>query len=325
MSRYIIRRILFSIPVLLISTIIVFAVVRSTYDPVAAIAFNPRATPEDIQQLRTELGLDRSPVEQYWMWLGDFVRGDWGTSLIANRPVYPQIMEALGNTAILGGIGIAVSLLLGIGIGAISALRQYSLFDYITTGGAFFGLSLPTFWFALMVQLVFAVYLTRWLGRTEPIFYTTGMSTPGTEGFDLVDRLQHLALPVLVLAVQIVAVYSRYMRASLLEVLQKDYMRTARAKGLRERRVIFRHGMRNALIPVTTQIAIDIGLIASGLIVTETIFGWPGMGLLFIDAVQLGDYLVILPWMVVTVAFVILFNLIADILYAVLDPRIRYA
>jgi peptide/nickel transport system permease protein len=140
-----------------------------------------------------------------------------------------------------------------------------------------------------------------------------------------VDRLRHLALPVIVIAVQVIAVYSRYVRASMLEVLQSDYLRTARAKGLRERRVVIRHAMRNALIPLTTQVALDIGAIAGGLIVTETIFSYPGMGQLFIDNLESGDYLVILPWLMVTVAFVILFNLVADILYAVLDPRIRYA
>jgi peptide/nickel transport system permease protein len=139
------------------------------------------------------------------------------------------------------------------------------------------------------------------------------------------DRIRHLVLPVTVLAVQIIAVYSRYMRASLLEVLQSDYMRTARAKGLRERIVITRHAMRNAMIPITTQLAIDIGLIAGGLIVTETIFAWPGMGRLFIQAAEIGDYQVVLPWMMITVLFVIVFNLVADIMYAVLDPRIRYA
>lgn len=325
MGRYIIRRVVYSIPVLLIASIAVFAVIRATYSPTAAIALNPRATPETIQKFKEDLGLDKSATQQYWIWLKGFVRGDWGESLITNRAVFPDIKEAAANTLVLGLTGLALSLLLGVGIGALSALRQYSLFDSAATGGAFFGLSMPTFWFALMVQLLFGVYLTRWLDLSGPIFYTNGMSSPSAESFDLIDRLRHMALPVLVLAVQIVAVYSRYMRASLLEVLQSDYMRTARAKGLRESRVIVRHGMRNALIPITTQLALDVGVVLGGLIVTETIFAWPGMGLLFIDAVGLGDYPIILPWMMVTVSFVILFNLVADLLYAVLDPRIRHA
>ncbi len=151
------------------------------------------------------------------------------------------------------------------------------------------------------------------------------MSVPGSAGFDLVDRLRHLALPAIVLAVQLVAVYSRYMRASMLEVLGSDYLRTARAKGVRERQVIVNHGMRNALIPITTQAAIDFGSLAAGLIATEAIFQWPGMGALFVRAMNDGDYAIALPWVMLTMAFVIVFNLVADILYAVLDPRIRYA
>jgi peptide/nickel transport system permease protein len=181
------------------------------------------------------------------------------------------------------------------------------------------------FWFALILQLVFGVYLVRWLHLNEPIVFTAGMAKPGSVGFDPIDRLRHLALPAIVLAVQLIAVYSRYMRASMLEVLSSDYLRTARAKGLRERRVVINHGMRNALIPLTTQAAIDIGGLAAGLIATEAIFQWPGMGALFVRAMVDGDYAIALPWVMLTMAFVIGCNLVADLLYAVLDPRIRYA
>lgn len=325
MWRYIARRVIYSIPVLLVSSVLVFIVIKLTSDPVAAASLSPRFRPEDLVRLRADLGLDRPPVEQYVSWLGDFVRLDWGKSIITNRPVFPDMMEAFKNTIILGLAGVGLSLVVGVGIGIYSALRQYSSFDYFATGMAFLGLSLPTFWFALMVQLILGVYLTRWLGLSQPLFYTTGMRTPGVEGFHLFDLLRHMTLPTLVLAVQIIAVYSRYMRSSMLEVLQADYLRTARAKGVRERRVLVRHGMRNALIPLTTQVALDVGAIAGGLIITETIFSWPGMGRMFIDAIDLGDYTVVLPWVMITVAFVILFNLVADILYAALDPRIRYA
>jgi peptide/nickel transport system permease protein len=253
------------------------------------------------------------------------VRGDWGRSLLSRRPVGADIRQALVNTVILGVVAILFSLLVGVSIGVYSALRQYSFFDTMSTGAAFVGLSIPNFWFALLLQLFFGLYITKWFHLTEPIFYTAGMLKPGSAGFDVVDRLRHLFLPMLVLAVQIIAVYSRYMRTSMLEVLHSDYLRTARAKGLRERRVILRHAMRNALIPLTTQIALDVGAIAGGLIITETIFEWPGMGRLFVESMGRGDYLVVLPWIMVTVTFVILFNLVADILYAVLDPRIRYA
>jgi peptide/nickel transport system permease protein len=325
MGRYILRRLIYAIPVLLISSVLVFVVVHATADPLGAARLNPRIRPEDIARVREALGLDRSGFQQYMTWLGHFLTGDWGTSLASNRPVAPDIRSALWNSAVLGVVATVVSLTIGVAIGLYSSLKQYSAFDYVATGGAFLGLSLPVFWFALIVQLFFGVYLTRWFHLSEPIFYTAGMVKPGTFGFDLLDRIRHLFLPVLVLSVQVVAVYSRYMRASMLEVLQSDFLRTARAKGLKERRVVIRHAMRNALIPITTQVALDVGAIAGGLIITETIFAWPGMGSLFIDAISDGDYMVILPWLMVTVTFVIVFNLVADILYAILDPRIRYA
>jgi peptide/nickel transport system permease protein len=325
MFRYIIRRMLFAIPILLISSILVFLVVRSTIDPISGYAVNPRVSQADLARLRHEFGLDKSLYGQYTTWLAKFIRGDWGTSLLSNRAVFPDIRSAMANTLLLGVVAVIFSLIVGVGIGVYSALRQYSLFDHVSTGAAFIGLSIPNFWFALLLQLFFGLYLTRWFNLREPIFFTAGRNTPGTFGFHPLDIARHLVLPMLVLAVQIIAVYSRYMRASMLEVMHSDYLRTARAKGLRERRVIVGHAMRNALIPLTTQVAIDVGAIAGGLIITEFVFAWPGMGQFFVSAMNRGDYLQVLPWVMVTVSFVILFNLVADILYAVLDPRIRYA
>jgi peptide/nickel transport system permease protein len=290
----------------------------------AALRTNPRISQHDIIEYKKVLGLDKPAHQQYLTWLGNFARGRWGTSLLTQRPVAPDIREALANTAILAVVSTLISLVVGIGIGLLSAVRQYSAFDYAATGGAFVGLSIPVFWFALIVQIVFGLYITNWFHLREPIFFTAGMYRPGSFGFDPLDRIRHLVLPVMVLCVQIIAVYSRYMRASMLDVLGSDYLRTARAKGLSERRVLFRHAMRNALIPLTTVVAIDLGALAGGLIVTETIFEWPGMGRLFIDSMSRGDYAVILPWMMVVVTFVIGFNLLADILYTVLDPRIRH-
>ncbi|MGD2045600.1 MAG: ABC transporter permease [Gemmatimonadota bacterium] len=325
MLRYAIRRLLFSIPVLLLSSILVFTVVHATADPLAMMRSNPRVSQEDVMRVRQQLGLDRSGPAQYVSWLSHFVRGDWGTSLITGASVGSEIRSALVNSAVLGIAGIVVSLLFGVTIGVLSALRQYSTFDNVATGGAFLGLSIPNFWFALMLQIVFGLYLTRWFNLSEPIVFTAGMTSPGSTGFHPVDLLRHLALPALVLSVQIVAIYSRYTRASMLEVLHADYLRTARAKGLKERRVIFHHALRNALIPLTTQLGIDVGAMAAGLIITEQIFQWPGMGRFFITAMNNGDYPQILPWLMITVTFVIVFNLLADITYAILDPRIRYA
>src|SRR4051812_11843988 len=326
MVKFTIRRLIYSVPVLVIASVLVFVVVRTTVDPTAAISFNPRVRPEDIARYKRELGLDKSGFEQYISWLSHFVRGDLGKSLITQASVWPTLRTALYNTLVLGLFAVFFSLIIGIGIGVYSAVKPYSAFDYIATGGAFFGISIPTFWFGLLAQLVFGLYLTRH-GVTingEPVFYTAGMFKPGTTGFSPVDRMRHMALPALVLGVQLVAVYSRYVRASMIEVMGSDYLRTARAKGIRERRLIFKHGVRNGLIPLTTQAAIDIGALAGGLIVTEQIFQWPGMGTLFLDSMENGDYAIILPWVVIIVGFVIIFNLIADLLYAVLDPRIRY-
>jgi peptide/nickel transport system permease protein len=243
---------------------------------------------------------------------------------VSGRPVGPDIREAMTNTMVLGITAFVLSLVLGISIGIFSAVRQYSFFDYLATGSSFLGLSMPTFWFALILQIVFGLYVTSWLHLGTPIFPTAGLFSPGVAGFNLVDRIRHLVLPVTVLSVQIVALYSRYTRAGMLDVLHSDYLRTARAKGLGERTVMVRHAMRNALIPLVSVAAIDVGALAGGLIVTEQIFNWPGMGVLFLSAMRDGDFSVILTWMMIVVAFVIVFNLVADIMYAVLDPRIRY-
>ena len=325
MFRYVARRVIFSIPVLLIASILVFVVIRANGDFTKALGANPRVDPKAIVAARKALGLDKSGYQQYIGWFSHFIRGDWGSSLLTNQSVFKDIRDALWNTLVLGSVATVFSLLIGVGIGVYSALRQYSLFDHVATGAAFFGLSIPNFWFGLMLQILFGVYLVRWFHLSDPIFYITGMFKAGTTGFHLMDRIRHIVLPALVLAVQVIAVYSRYMRASMLEVMQSDYMRTARAKGLPERRVIVRHAMRNALIPVTTQLALDIGTLAGGLIITEQVFQWPGMGKFFIDAFNNGDYPQVLPWVMVTVTFVIIFNLLADIAYAFLDPRIRYA
>ena len=324
MLRYVLRRFLFSIPVLLVASILVFVVVKASSSPAACQTANPRFRPADCLRLLHDLGLDKSGYHQYIAWISHFVRGQWGVSLVTQQPVTADIREALANSAVLGLTGTALSLLIGISIGLYSSLRQYSFFDHVATGGAFVGLSIPNFWFALMLQVFFGLYLTRWLHLATPLLYTAGMSKPGAIGFDLLDRLRHLALPVMVLAVQEIAIYSRYMRASMLEVMQSDYLRTARAKGLSERRVVIRHALRNALIPLTTVAALSIGSVAGGLIITETIFQWPGMGRFFIQAMTNGDYPQVLPWVMITVTMVILFNLVADVMYAVLDPRIRY-
>ena len=208
-------------------------------------------------------------------------------------------------------------------IGTLSAIRRGSLADHGATAVSFLGISIPVFWLGLMLQLFFGLYLANWLGVGPPLLPTAGIYSPGQQGFDLIDRARHLALPVMALSLQLVAVYSRYMRASMLDVMGSDFIRTARAKGMGEPAVVVRHGVRNALIPVTTQAAVDVGLLVGGLIVTERVFQYPGMGLLFLDALNAGDYPILLATVMIVSAAVFLMNLAADLLYAVLDPRIR--
>ncbi len=325
MLRYTIKRIFVTIPILLIMSVLVFFAAREVSSPEAALRFNPRTSPEDLARYREQLGLDDPALQQYWRWLRSFVTGDLGDSLISNRGVWDLMSEALRNTFVLIAIAVFFSLTVGILIGVISSVRQNSWFDYGSTGLALLGIATPVFVVGLMLQLVLGVYLQDWVGSSEPIFFTAGMKSPGTTGFDFMDRLRHVALPVLALSVQLIAVYSRYMRSSMLEVLNSDYIRTARSKGIKERRVLVNHGVRTALIPLTTQAAIDIGLLIGGLIITEVIFAWPGMGLLFLSALGDGDYIVLLSWLMITASAVFIANLIADLLYAVLDPRIRYA
>src|SRR6266508_1778165 len=262
MFRYILRRVIFSIPVLIVSSILVFVVIRANGDFLRSTLANPRADPAAIAKAREALGLNKSGYQQYVSWITHFVRGQWGHSLLSNQPVAKEIREALWNTIVLGAVATAFSLIIGVGIGVYSALRQYSLFDHVATGAAFFGISIPNFWFGLMLQIFFGIYLVKWLHLSDPIFYITGMFKAGTTGFHLVDRIRHIVLPALVLAVQIIAVYSRYMRASMLEVLQSDFMRTASAKCFPERRVIFRHTMRHAVVAFSSPLAIDGGAVA---------------------------------------------------------------
>jgi peptide/nickel transport system permease protein len=315
---YTVRRLLWSIPVLLIASILVFVAVRSTTDPGALRG--PGISAADTQRFKHQLHLDASPVGQYTGWFTDFVRGDLGTSVKSRRPVWPELKDAMWNTIQLGIFASMITIFVGVLIGVVSAVKQYSFFDSFATGLSFVGLSIPPFFFGLILQIVLVLSFQKWFGGTP--FFTSRMNSPGVTTFGI-DRLRHMVLPALTVAVQGIAVYSRYMRASMLDVLGSDYLRTARAKGVSERRVIVRHAMRNALIPLTTFAAIDIGSIIGGLVITESIFEWPGMGNFFLDAFRGGDYVKVLPWMMIVVLSVIIFNLIADVLYGVLDPRIR--
>jgi peptide/nickel transport system permease protein len=323
MLIFVVRRALLSIPVLLIATFLTFAAVRVTFDPTARYsnASNPNAA--NIRaELREEFGLNDPLVVQYKNWLVDAVQGDFGVSYRDREPVWDAVRPALGFTMQLIVWGILVAAVFAVGIGVYSAVRQYKPSDYLFTGLAFIGIAMPPFWFALLANQFFAIKMTEWLGLDEPLFYFVGLHSPGESGINL-DYFKHLVLPVMTLTVQIIASWSRFQRAAMLEVLSSDYIRTARAKGVPRRKVIFKHALRNALIPVVTVMALDIGLLVGGLVVTEQIYSIPGMGRLFLDGLLNGDSPVVLAWLLIAAASVIVFNLIADVLYSWLDPRIR--
>ena len=346
MVTFVIRRVAYSIPILLIASILVFTFIRATEDPLARYHQTKDLTLLAREGLRMGIyeqpcktfigGSPPVPVEtcakapvpkQYWYWLSHFVQGKMGESFVTNDAVSKDLKRALGNTVQLIFWGVLISALLAVLIGVYSAVHQYSVLDYLFTGLSFVGLSMPPFWFGLIAIDLLALRAQHTFHlHTAPVF-SIGLHGTHSPGFlnAVLDYARHLALPVATLTVQTIAEWSRYQRSSMLDVMSSDYIRTARAKGLSRRTVIFKHALRNALIPLVTVMAIDIGALFGGLLITEQIFSIPGMGLLFINALQNGDTQVLLPWLMVTAVFVILFNLLADVLYGVLDPRIRLA
>jgi peptide/nickel transport system permease protein len=282
--------------------------------PTDVYADIPGISAEVLANLEQELGLDQPAPVQYWRWLTAFARGEWGYSIRTGRPVIVDIGERLSPTLILGGTAFLVALLIAVPLGIFSAIRRYSSVDYIFTFSSFLGMSMPIFWLALMLQAFFAINLR--------ILPSAGMETIGDGG--LWDRLRHLLLPASLLAITNIASWGRFVRSSMLEVMSFDYVRTARAKGLSERIVIYKHALRNALIPVVTVIALDFAGILSGAVITESIFAWPGIGRLFIESMNGRDYPVLMAILMIGSFALIFTNLLTDLLYATLDPRIRY-
>src|SRR5215471_7781513 len=299
-SRYASRRLLQALPLLLGISIASFLIINAVPGgPLSAYENAPGVTPLDLQRLEHQLGLDQPLYLRYATWLTHFLTGDWGYSYATQQPVLAMIGERLPNTLYLMGTVYVVTLLLAIPLGVLTAVRQYSWFDHLFTGLSFAGLSLR-------------------------LFPLGGISTPGAD-FDVVDRLWHLVLPVATLSFVGVAHYSRYLRASMLETLHQDYMRTARAKGLSHRSAVFRHALKNAALPLVTIAALDLPELFVGALVTEQIFGWPGMGRLFWDSATRSDYPVLMGILAVSSTLIVLANLAADLVYGYLDPRIRYA
>jgi peptide/nickel transport system permease protein len=314
---FILRRLLSVVPVLLIITFATFFLMQLLPGgPLAAYENNPEISQKDIERLRHEMGLDRPIHVQYGSWLKNFVRGDWGYSFTTKRPVLSEIWDRLPNTLYLTGISLIVALIIAIPAGIISATRQYSVFDHITTTLAYIGRSMPVFYSGLLLIIVFSIWL-RWLP-------SGGMQTLGKE-FSVIDSLRHLFLPVLSLSTLIAAKYVRFLRTSMLEVIHLDYIRTAAAKGVSERVIIYKHAFRNAAIPLVTVVAIDLPVLFAGALFTETIYSWPGMGRLFVDAATRFDYSVVMGIVAAIAFLVVVSNLLADVVYAILDPRITYS
>jgi len=343
MTRYIIRRILQSIPLLLIISLILFVLLNSIGDPLAMMGGRNPTRPEDRARLARQLGLDKPVTTQYIYWLigndwtlidvdGDGIpdtpgtrkgvlRGDFGTSIVTRgKPVIEIIWERVPNTLLLMIPAQIVILVLGLIVGTYSALRQYSWIDNAITTLSFVGFSMPIFLIALLSIYLFAVLFQRW---GLPNLPANGMFDPQV-GKTAGQVAKHMILPLLSIAFIDVARYSRYIRSAMLEVMSQDYIRTAKAKGLKRYYIIFVHALRNAFLPIVTLIGLDLPFLLAGAVVTERIFAWPGMGRLFLDHLQRADGPVVMGIVIILAVFVVFSQILTDITYAALDPRIRY-
>lgn len=323
MLPFVARRLLISLPLVVVSSFVVFILVANSGDPLQELRLNPRISASTIEAREQALNLDEPVIVRYGIWLSDIARGDLGTDN-SGVDVRPQLGRALGVTLRLVVVALLIAVLVAVAVGVASAIRQYSIFDYASTFAAFLFFSLPVFWLAALLKEFAAIRVNQLFGRQ--LVYTIGQESPNFSGGFLArigDLAGHTVLPALTLILISFAQYSRYTRSSMLDVLSSDYVRTARAKGLANRRVLVRHALRNATIPLTTVVALDFGAVIGGAVVTERVFGWKGMGTMLITGVQEFDVNVVQAWLMVTAVVVVVFNLFADIAYAYLDPRIR--
>lgn len=315
MTAYAVRRVLQAIPLLIGISFAAFVLLRlAPGGPMAVYAQNPSMTEADMRRIERILGLDQPIHVQYMKWATGMASGNLGYSYRTGRPVGEIILERVPATLVLMAAAYLIAVTLGLATGIVSATRRRSLFDYVATVGAMVGLSVPTFWFGLIVIIVFAGML-HWIP-------SGGIATLGAP-FALQDRLLHLIGPASVLGLWMTATWSRYTRSSMLEVVGQDYIRTAQAKGLRPRTILFRHTLRNALIPLVTLAGLEFRNLFGGALVTETVFSWPGVGRLYLDSLNYQDYSVILGLLLFTSVMVLVGSLLADLVYAVVDPRIR--
>jgi len=326
MGTFLLRRVLGAIPLLLgIATLVFFVLNLAPGDPAAAY-LNPNMPPEVIEQLRVNLGLDQPVHVRYVKWMVSFFTGDWGYSFAQSRPVAAILLDALPNTLVLAAISLVLVFLIGIVLGVIQAVRQNTLTDNSLSVIGLFFYSMPSFWLGLMLMLVFSLKASEW---GWPISLPpTGVTSVDYDfmsaGEKFRDRIAHLVLPVATLTLALAAGVARYTRGQMLEVVRQDYIRTARAKGLPERTVIFKHALRNSLIPVITLLGLNLPYLFSGAVFIEYIFAWPGMGRVIVEAIYQRDYPLVMATSFLFAAIVVIGNLIADMLYAVADPRIRY-
>ena len=314
MFKYIIKRLVQAVPLLIGVSLIAFSIMHlAPGGPLSVYTLNPSITAQDIDKIKVILGLDQPIHIQYIKWAGGMFTGNWGTTFFGGRPVYDVIVERIPATFLLMGSAMSIAIIIGMCIGILGAFKRYSLFDYLATTGAMVALSFPTFWFGLMAIYIFSLKL-GW-------FPSGGMFTLGGEE-DFLDLLRHLVLPTSVLALVLIAQWSRYTRSSFLEVIHQDYIRTARSKGIKGSKILFRHALPNAIAPLIALAGVQLPWLFSGALVAETIFGWPGMGRLFVDSLTMKEYPILMGMVMFTAIAVIIGNLIADIINAVLDPRI---
>ncbi|WP_062109323.1 ABC transporter permease [Bacillus niameyensis] len=316
MGAYIIRRLLIAIPLLFGISIISFGIIQFAPGDPTTLLMDPTLKPEDQIKFREKYGLDDSIPTQYRKWLGNMLKGDFGTSIVRRgEPVSDLIVKRLPNTLLLIGVSTILAFIIAIPMGIISAMRPYSKRDYSLTVFSFLGVATPNFWLGIMMIILFGVKL-GW-------FPTGGVATLNSP-FNIWDRIHHLIMPAFVLATADMAALTRYSRSSMLDVLKQDYIQTAKSKGFKEGKVVLKHGLRNGLIPIITIFGLMLPSLIGGAAITEAIFSWPGLGSLFIDSAFKRDYPVIMALTTISAVLVVLGNLIADILYAIFDPRIEY-
>jgi peptide/nickel transport system permease protein len=320
MLTFIVRRLLLAIPMLLGITFLTFVIINAQGNPVADLQRNPRFRPADIERIRENLGLNEPLTVRYVKWVSNLLRGDLGISLSNATPVRDRILGVLPNTLVLTGVSLLASLLLSIPLGVFSAAKRGSWFDNSVTVLSVAAFAMPIFWLALLLILVFASQFRAWGLPSLPV---SGMyDVRGGGGF--LDRVEHLILPVVALSIGDLAVWTRYIRSQMLEVIRQDFVRTARAKGVSENSVIFDHAFRNALLPLITLVGLSLPGLVGGAFIVETVFAWPGLGRLTVEAARKSDYTLILGTVLMVSVLTLLANLLADVAYAALDPRIRY-